>query len=243
MQAKKFFGPLVFAGLAVSFAFAAPALAQTNDAWGNHVGGRMMMRPGIIGSVSAISGTTLTVTGKVGPQGGTATTYTVDASGATVTKNGTASSVSAIAVGDMVMVQGTVNGTSVTATAIRDGMPARPQNTPNPIIQGNGEPVVAGSVTAINGSTLTITNKSSITYTIDASNATVVVKGASSSVGSVAVGDNVVVQGTVNGTSVVAASVIDQGGTAAPRSPGLALGVHLGLFRGIGSFFKHLFGF
>ncbi|HTP57197.1 MAG TPA: DUF5666 domain-containing protein [Candidatus Paceibacterota bacterium] len=331
---KRHLGLSVLVGLAVSLAFAAPALAQTNAGWQGRMGGRMMIRPGVFGTVSAVNGTTLTVTSTFGrnggtvttytvdassatvtkngasstvsaiavgdtvmvqgtvngtsvtattirdgvmmgrgpgqnrgvvgtvasvngttltvtgraPKNGTATTYTVDASGATVTKNGASSTVSAIAVGDTVMVQGTVNGTSVTATTIRDGMPAKkPQGTPNPVIQGNGEPVVAGSVTAISGSTLTIANKSNITYTIDASGATVVVKGASSSVSNVAVGDDVIVQGTVNGTSVVASSVIDQGGAAptatTPWNHGGAPGLHFGFFQGIGSFFKHLFGF
>ena len=46
----------------------------------------------------------------------TATTYTVDASNAEVTKNAATSSVSSIAVGDTVMVQGTISGTNITAT-------------------------------------------------------------------------------------------------------------------------------
>ena len=79
----------------------------------------------------------------------TATTYTVDASSATVTKNGAASTVSAIAVGDTVMVQGTVSGTNVTAKTIRDGV-----GQGQPAIQGNGQPVVAGTVTAINGNSV-----------------------------------------------------------------------------------------
>ena len=77
---------------------------------------------GVFGTVSAISGTTLTVTSNA-QNGGTATTYIVDASSATVTKSGTASSVSAIAVGDTIMVRGTVSGTNVTAKTIMDGMP------------------------------------------------------------------------------------------------------------------------
>ena len=87
------------------------------------------VRPGVTGTVSAISGTTLTVTSKKMERGmnkaGTSTpaasvTYTVDASNATVTKNNTTSTLSAIAVGDTIMVQGTVSGTNVTATTIRD---------------------------------------------------------------------------------------------------------------------------
>ena len=76
---------------------------------------------GVFGTVSAISGTTLTVTSNA-QNGGTATTYIVDASSATVTKAGATSTLSAIAVGDTVMIQGTVSGTSITATTINDGV-------------------------------------------------------------------------------------------------------------------------
>jgi hypothetical protein len=201
---------------------------------------------GIRGVVASINGTTLTVTGKVPQNGGTATTYTVDATNATVTKNGKASAVSNIAVGDTLMVQGTVSGTSVTAKTIRDGVA-------QPAIQGNGEPVVAGSVTAISGNSITITNKSNITYIVDTTNAKFVVAGVTGpTISNVAVGDNLVIQGTVNGTSVIASSVIDQKAAAnsntnnpengqQPKS-----GVIGGIghkFNGLGNFFKHMFGF
>ena len=132
------------------------------------------------------------------------------------------------------MVEGTVSGANVTATVIRDGVakqggPSMPggdhkfagasstrptsSSTPEIAIKGNGEPVVGGDVTAISGTTLTITNTSNVTYTIDAASATVVVKGASSTLGNVAMGDTLVVQGTVNRTvrSGTASSIIDQG--------------------------------
>jgi hypothetical protein len=199
---------------------------------------------GVAGNVSAINGTTLTVVSKARPNGGTSTTYTVDASSATVTKNGTASSVSNIAVGDTVMVQGTTSGTSVAAKTIRDGVPQA-----QPDIQGNGQPVVAGSVTAINGNTITITNKSNITYTIDVENAKFSVAGISSpTISNVATGDNVVVQGAVNGANVTASSVIDQ--KAKPdnnaNNPGNKKpdsGFMGGMMGGVVDFFKHLFGF
>ena len=208
------------------------------DGFGMNGAGR-----GVAGAVASVSGTTFTVTSKAGPNGGTATTYTVDASKATVTKNNTTSSVSNIVVGDTVMVQGTVSGTSVTATNIRDGVN-------QPVIQGNGQPVVAGSITAINGSTITITNKSNVTYTIDATSAKFVVGGVTSpTISNVVVGDNIVVQGTVNGNSVTASSVIDQkansnGKSTNPGNDQNSSGNFLGgVVKGIGNFFKHMFGF
>jgi hypothetical protein len=204
------------------------------------------MRPGVFGTVSAVSGDTITVTTKAGPNGTpAATTYTVDAANATVMKDGATSTLSAIAVGDTVSVQGTTSGDSVTATEIRDGVPQMQKQ--NPVIQGNGEPVVGGTVSAVSGDTITITNKSNVSYTVDATNATVEKGNASSTVGSVAVGDNVIVQGTVNGTSVSASSIIDSGAQAAAGSSqnggkGRMGGVGM-VLGAIGGFFQHLFGF
>jgi hypothetical protein len=249
------------------------------------------MASGVFGSVTAISGTTLTVTSEGRPArkdasstaavtDASSTVYAVDASNAKVYKDNatTTVSLSSVAVGDSVMVEGTVSGTSVTATTIRDGvmkqggqgMPGGNRNfdgasstrptsssTPKATIKGNGEPVVGGDVTAISGTTLTITNTSNVTYTIDAASTTVVVKGASSTLGSIAIGDTLVVQGTVNGTSVAASSIIDQGtkptnvsstnsSSSQPRDDGGfggfgdAIG---GFFGSIGGFFQHLFGF
>lgn len=261
---------MVAAGFVLSFAVVLPVLAQTSPAGRNGFPGGGEVRfgggmhnasgtiPGVFGSVTAVNGTTLTVTSKarINATSTPATVYTVDASGAQVLKNGTSSSVSSIATGDMVMVQGTVSGTNVAATVIRDGMGGmmgkrgfgpggRPTGTmqmpPSPI-QGNGEPVVGGSITAINGSTLTVTNKSNVTYTIDASSATIIKNGTSTAITNMATGDNVVVQGTVNGTSVTASSVIDQGSsTTAAGAPSSK--PSFGFFGMIGSFFKHLFGF
>ena len=226
-----------------------------------------MRTPGVMGSVSAINGTTLTVASRTfqrGTTGGTptsaTTTYTVDASNATVMKDNATSTVSSIAVGDHVFVQGTVSGTSVTATKILDGqfgrgmmgrgpgMPHSGTSTP-PYggngangglggIQGNGQPVIAGTVSTINGTSLTLTNSGNTTYTIDASSAVVKKGNATSTVSSISVGDKVIVQGTVNGTSVTASTVID---TTVSGSTGTSQ--HVGFFGMIGQFFQHLFGF
>jgi hypothetical protein len=202
-----------------------------------------------------------------------ATVYTVDATNAKVVKNGATSTIASVNVGDMVMVQGTVSGTNVAAKMIRDGMNGmmgrpgtfasstrgmqgnagnafgrRPTSTKpvsgTPPFQGNGEPVVVGSISAMSGSMLTVANASNVTYTIDASSATFVKGRATSTIASVAVGDNVVVQGTVNGTSVTASSVIDQGtsGNGKPTSTP-PVGPKVNIFGAIGNFFKHIFGF
>ena len=199
---------------------------------------------GIGGTVASVSGTTLTVTSKAGPNGGTATTYTVDASSATVTKSGATSSVSGIAVGDTVMVQGTVSGTSVTATSISDGQFGKGgMSGQTPSIQGNGQPIVAGKVATISGTTLTITNNSNVTYTIDASSAKVTQGQNTITTSNINTGDTIIAQGTVNGTSVVASSVIDQTRPAGTTTTTPGQQSNPGFFGSIGQFFMHLFGF
>lgn len=201
------------------------------------------------------------------------TTYTVNATNAQIYK-GTATttvSISDIAVGDTVIVQGTVSGTSITATVIRDGVEVPMVGQPGgpikrvfgghgasstasgtPPIQGNGEPVIGGNVTAVSGTSITVTNASNVTYAIDAASTTIVKNGTSTTIGNIAVGDSLIVQGTVNGNSVTASSIIDQGVKGANGSstngsstkpkggPGFGFG---GIFSAIGGFFQHLFGF
>ncbi len=165
-------------------------------------------------------------------------------------KDHATSTLSAIAVGDMVMVQGTVNGTSVTATKINDGMMMNhmgkgggaPMQSPQ-AIQGNGEPVVGGTISALSGSTITLTNASNVTYSVDASAATVFKDNATSSISSLATGDKVIVQGTVNGTTVTASSVIDQGASSTPAAGTSMPHQAPGVFGAIGGFFHKMFGF
>ncbi len=243
-----------FLGSTIALAQTTPTSGSAQGGWGHgHMMGRM---PGVFGTVSALSGTTITVASKGFGKNATATTYSVDASNATVTKNGASSSVSNIAVGDTVMVQGTVSGTSVTATTIHDGMMMRgkgpgagaPGQATNPLIQGNGQPVVGGTVATVGASTFTITNKGNVTYSVDASSATIKKGNATSSVADIVVGDNVIVQGTINGTSITASSVIDQGiiPTATNSTTGMPNGRRgfMGGFLGaLGGLFQHLFGF
>ncbi|HEX8993880.1 MAG TPA: DUF5666 domain-containing protein, partial [Candidatus Paceibacterota bacterium] len=176
--------------------------------------------PAVFGTVSAISGNTITVTSRgfgFGQNSSTTTTYAVDATNAKIDKNGANATVGTIAVGDMIMVQGTVSGTNVTATAIHDGIAKgrdgdrnndreNGSSTAMQFPQGNGQPIVGGTVTAVSSSTVTITNKSNVTFTIDATNAKIDKNGATSTVSSIAIGDSILAQGTINGSSVTASS-------------------------------------
>jgi hypothetical protein len=203
-------------------------------------------KPGVFGTVSSISGNIITVTSKQSSD--TTATYTVDATSATITKDNATGTIASIVVGDTIMAQGTLTGTNLVATTIRDGVMMNrgsktgttTETSQTPSITGNGEPLVAGTVSAISGATLTITNKSNVTYTVDATNAKVVQGQNTISISGIAVGDDVVAQGTVNGNSVVASSVIDQKPATTASS---TTTTHKGFFGSIGSFFSKLFGF
>lgn len=163
--------------------------------------------PHVGGTISAINGTVITVTGNERHSG----TFTVETSGATFTKAGASASLSSFAVGDYVRTEGTVNGTNVTATTVTDapgmgkgmgkgghGMGGR---------HGKG-PGVMGQVSAISGSTITVTGMDGKSYTVEAGSAKIqrFVTGALSDI---AVGDRIGVQGTVSGTTVTATNIMD----------------------------------
>lgn len=226
--------------------------------------GAGMMRPGVSGTVDGVNGDFITVNGHTGFGTTTATvTYTVDATNATVRKNNATSTITSIVVGDTVVVRGTVTGTNVTATSIMDGVMntsgmKRPgtlgqgtngkpwTSTSTAQVIGNGQPVIAGTVSVVNGTTLTVTTASNVTYTVDASGAKVLQgQNVAASLSSVVVGNKVLVQGTVNGTSITASTIIDQslttgGGT---QSPKMGMEQPRGVLASIGQFFMHIFGF
>ena len=214
-----------------------------------------MMRPGVVGTVTAVSGNTITINGRTGFGSTTATiSYTIDATNATVRKNNATSTIASIAVGDRIFVQGTVSGTNVTATAIIDGVmmggrgnggPRGGDASSTPPFMGNGQPVIAGTISVISGNSLTITTTSNITYTVDVTSAKILKGQNTIAISNVAVGDKVLIQGTINGTSVTATTVVDQSGqpgnmngTTTPPRP-----APRGFFGGIGQFFMHLIGF
>lgn len=170
-------------------------------------------RPAVIGSISSISGTTITVVSK-GPRNGslgTTASYTVDVSSAKILKAAAGaapveSSVSALSVGDMVAVQGTISGTTVTATEVVDGVRFGAGHGRGPG-QGMDEGAI-GTVTAINGSTITLTNKGGKVYTVDAS-AAKIGKIQTIQLGDIKVGDTLGVRGSMSGTSISAKEIMD----------------------------------
>lgn len=209
--------------------------------------GGMGQFPGVFGSVTAISGTSLTVQSIAFSTSTHATStvdYSVDASNATVRKDNATSTVSAIAVGDQVSVRGTVDGTSVTATSINDGKfmmgmggrgPGNFRGGFNGSSTASSTPSISGTVSAVSGSTLTVAGSDGTTYTVDTTNATLIKKGsATNSISAINVGDSVQIQGSVSGTSITATVVLDN--VAASST-------HPGFFGTIASFFSNLFHF
>ncbi|MEI8337655.1 MAG: hypothetical protein WCF92_00735 [bacterium] len=270
MNTKKYLSSIAILGTVTSLAVAIPAFAaETKNQDKNFPQGQMReqgrpnqqdlrpeMRSAVFGTVTSISGNTLTVTSMSRPgfrasstpnTAVTNKTYTVDATNAIVMKNNATGSVSTIVVGDNILIQGTITGTNVVATKINDGAMRGKQGVSgqtnqnieqNPqAVLGNGEPIIAGTISTISGNTITITNKSNTTYTIDATSAKITQgQNISATISNLAVGDSILAQGTINGSSVTATTIIDQ----TNKNPN---GANKGFLGGIGQFFMHMFGF
>lgn len=165
--------------------------------------------PGVHGTVSAINGTTITLT-STNPSDQTTTTYTVDATNANIMKAPantttptapTTISLSDILIGDTLNIRGTVSGTTVTATDIMDGL----LKMRGGFGKDHG---VGGTITAINGSTIIISDASGKTYTVTA-DAAKIDKVTTISASDLAVGDSIHAEGTITGTTVAATHIMD----------------------------------
>lgn len=209
------------------------------------------VHPGTVGKVTAINGTTITITGMPDPRTKTTKTFTVDASNAVVMKSSGTSNLSAITVGSIVLVEGTVSGSTITATNIRVSDMSF-EHGEFATIKSNGQPVIEGKITAISDTTVTVSSSNtadssgsssaatSVVYTVDASKAVIAKGGVSAAtIANLSVGDTVIVQGTITGTAVVAATIIDH-----PAASGDSAGTNRGpgFFRAIGNFFSRFFG-
>ena len=275
---KKYVTALALTALVATSLFGAQAFAETQSTkqeapqtttpqpergLEGRLGGMMRKdqgQRGMFGTVASVTGTTFTMTVKARPERDEKsktpvavpadTTYTVDATNASIIKANKKGSLSDIVVGDTVVVMGKTSGATITATRVMDGLPKmgegkkdqRPDDT-KPTFVGNGMPVVAGKITAITGNSVTLTNRENVTYTVDVTNAKVEQKGVATTVSALAVGDMAIAQGTVNGTTVTATSIIDQGvaptpkqADETPQSP-----EKKGFFGKIGAFFGRFF--
>lgn len=110
----------------------------------------------MIGKVSAISGTTLTVTTL---QKKNQKTYTVTADSATVTKAGKPVALGTVAIGDFVFIHASaaISGTAFTATSIMDGLPDF--KTMMNLGGAKHTPPVFGKVTGVSGNVISVATK------------------------------------------------------------------------------------
>lgn len=165
----------------------------------------------IAGTVSAVTGSTITLLGKNG------TTYTVNAANAKISDRNDVGVIGNVMVGDTLVVKGALSGSVITAEKIRDVSFVK--RSALSAIGAAG----AGVITSINGSVFTLSSfgkQGTTTVTTNAST-TWKVNGAATSSTALSVGSRAIVFGTANGTGVNASLVS-------------ILNVGLG-------FFKHLF--
>ncbi|MEQ1678803.1 MAG: hypothetical protein ABL876_19055, partial [Chitinophagaceae bacterium] len=186
--------------------YATLASAENSAAIGvQKMGMRMMgeMKPHVDGLITAINGSTLTITADANHGGGI---YTIIAGSATITKGGSTATLASFAIGDKVWAAGTINGTTVDATLVSDasGKGMGPGGRGG---HGRGHGLM-GEVSVISGSTITLIGKDGATYTVNAGTAKVqkMVAGALSDI---TVGDMIGVQGTVSGATVTATTIMD----------------------------------
>ncbi|MDD5318319.1 MAG: DUF5666 domain-containing protein [Candidatus Pacebacteria bacterium] len=193
--------------LALSLIVVTPTFASTK--WGRtHLG--EAGQTGVVGSVTGVSGSTISLVGKFA----STTDYIVDAANAKIVKNGSTINVSDIQVNDVLLVRGTVSGTNVAATNIVDGKPGV-NHSENIQHKSN---ISIGTISAINGASFTLdkwehgTTTAATALTVVTDNNTLFKlngKTATSTggVGNLAIGQRVVVLGSVANNTVTATSV------------------------------------
>ena len=168
--------------------------------FGNKIHKIMPANNMVVGTVTTISGTTLTVTDAKN------VVYTVDASAAKIDSgmNGSGLSLADVLQGDKVVIIGPVTGVTEKASAINDR-------------SMNGRNIFSGTVTYVSGSILTIdtiVNKVKTSYTVNAASATLLKgmgAGTAITAADIKVGDRIFAIGTLSGTNVAATSVRDLG--------------------------------
>lgn len=191
-------GAMLAGGALAGYASFASAQADATTSAENR---QKMHMPHVNGTITAISGATITITENANRGGGS---YTIDASGAAFTKAGATATISDFAVGENVWAIGTVSGDSVVATKVSDA-PGMSRGFGFGHGRGHG---VMGTVSSVNGTTITVNGKNGGSYTVDAGNTTVH-KMVTTTVSDIAVGDTIGVQGEVSGTTISATTIMD----------------------------------
>lgn len=190
---------------------------------------------GIMGTVTAIDGTTIKLHAVRGDAN-----YTVDASNATYRKGDILLALSSIKVGAMLFVQGAINENSIVASAIVDakgGMPIPP-------VKGKHQPGIVGTVTEAEKAGFKVQTRDGAIYMVNAFNAKIWKNKTVASVGDIAVGDTVVVVGTITDMNIAATSVATVSLPSHDNNENVHMnnGVRVGFFHRIGLFFRSMFG-
>ena len=146
-----------------------------------------MVSVNLVGTVSAVNGTTITLSGKNGA------TYSVNAASTTISGGGQARTLADIKVGDTLAIHGTLSGSTVTASAIVDKSYAKH-------VLSSIDSLRAGIVTAVSGTGLTLQpfGAQSTTSISTNSSTTVYMKGGATTTGAIATGTNVLAFGTTS---------------------------------------------
>jgi len=146
-----------------------------------------MIKPATAGTVTAINGTSISITTK---------------DNKSVTVDATAPGVLNIKIGDLIIVEGTLNGTNAVATKINDVGTIPPGSRPFGDRRGFGMGMrhegAFCTVSAINGSSITLTGPQNEVITVDASAA---------NVSTLKIGDKVGFEGTVKTEAFTATAV------------------------------------
>jgi preprotein translocase subunit YajC len=203
----------------------------------NHENGRST---GFTGTVTAISGSTIAIKSNRDN-----TTYNVVTANAKIYKGPTVKTLADIKVGDFVIVEGSMQADKFMATRILDTQ--FDMKFPENGKWDNFKPGIIGTVSAVSGTTLTVTAKDGTVYTVATADAKFQKeKGTASTINEVKVGDTVLIQGTVNGTSVTAKNVFDSQIALQKIETKMDKmennnGNHNGFFVRFGNFFRNIF--
>lgn len=169
--------------------FIKKAIKKSHDAY---------LKKDLIGTVTAVTGTSMTITAMKG------STYLIDASDAAFAKGflktSSTMTIADVNIGDQIAIKGTINGTSVKASMVRDfGQKVETDKR-----------IVKGTVASIGGSTIILNAATGTAYTIDIGSAKLIqgMMGMSSlTIADIQTGDQLIVKGTTSGTAVTATAI------------------------------------
>ncbi len=154
---------------------------------------------GTVGQVTAVATGSLTIKTASGE------IFVVSTTDATVRRGENSNSTSAIVVGDTVYVFGVKNGSAIAASTIIVGK-SKSEVQPN---DEEKRKAYFGVITAKTDTTLTIMSANNTLYTVTITNAQIWInKTKQSSISGLVVGDNVMVQGDLNGSTIAAKKLI-----------------------------------